>query len=123
LLTGNLNAQTPSHAALIEGAKKEGKLSGTLRWRSTRRSRCSTPFRRTTRSYKAEARARRRRAVDESGLERNPRRRWLFDAISTAAMSVVADRHMVAPYLTPERDAFISEFKRSARLLDRHLRQ
>jgi len=26
-------------------------------------------------------------------------------------MSVVADRHMVAPYLTPERDAFISEFK------------
>ena len=38
--------------------------------------------------------------------------RWLFDAISTSRhVGGSSDRHMITPYLTPERDAFLSEFK------------
>jgi iron(III) transport system substrate-binding protein len=36
---------------------------------------------------------------------------WLFDAVSTSAMSVLVERRMTAPYISAERDAFLSEFK------------
>jgi iron(III) transport system substrate-binding protein len=36
---------------------------------------------------------------------------WLFDAISTSAMGALVDRHLITPYVPPERDAFLNEFK------------
>jgi iron(III) transport system substrate-binding protein len=111
LLTGNLNAQTPSHAALIEGAKKEGKLV----WYTSMAIDTSKPlldaFQKDYPFIKAELVRAGEEQLMNRVLSETRAGRWLFDAISTAAMSVVADRHMVAPYLTPERDAFLSEFK------------
>jgi len=111
LLTGNLNAQTPSHAPLIEGAKKEGKLV----WYTSMAIDTSKPlldaFQKDYPFIKAELVRAGEEQLMNRVLSETRAGRWLFDAISTAAMSVVADRHMVAPYLTPERDAFLSEFK------------
>ena len=111
LLTGNLNAQTPSRAALIEGSKKEGKLV----WYTSMAIDTSKPlldaFQKDYPFIKAELVRAGEEQLMNRVLSETRAGRWLFDAISTAAMSVVADRHMVAPYLTPERDAFLSEFK------------
>ena len=89
LLTGNLNAQTPSHAALIDGAKKEGKLV----WYTSMAIDTSKPlldaFQKEYPFIKAEL----VRAGEEQLMNRilseTRAGRWLFDAISTAAMSVV----------------------------------
>src|ERR1044071_7031778 len=111
LLTGNLNAQTPSHTALIVGAKKEGKLV----WYTSMAIDTSKPlldaFVKDYPFIKTEL----VRAGEEQLMNRilseTRAGRWMFDAVSTAAMSVAADRHLLSPYLTPERDAFLSEFK------------
>jgi len=63
---------------------------------------------------KAELVRARRRAVDESGLERNPRRaRWLFrrDFPTAAMFGGGGPAYGRALSDLPERDAFISEFK------------
>ena len=106
-----LYAQSTHHTALVEGAKKEGKLV----WYTSMAIDTSKPlldaFQKEYPFIKAEL----VRAGEEQLMNRilseTRAGKWLFDAISTSAMSVLVDRHMTTPYLTPERDGFLSEFK------------
>jgi iron(III) transport system substrate-binding protein len=36
---------------------------------------------------------------------------WLFDAVSTSSIGALIERKMITPYLAPERDAFMDQFK------------
>ena len=106
-----LHAQTASQSALIEGAKKESKLV----WYTSMAIDTSKPlldaFLKEYPFIKAEL----VRAGEEQLMNRilseTRAGKWMFDAVSTSAMSVLVERRMTAPYLTPERDAFLSEFK------------
>jgi len=84
LLTGNLNAQTPSHAALIEGAKKEGKLV----WYTSMAIDTSKPlldaFQKDYPFIKAELVRAGEEQLMNRVLSETRAGRWLFDAISTA---------------------------------------
>ena len=106
-----VSAQSPSQTALVEGAKKEGKLV----WYTSMAIDTSKPlldaFNKEYPFIKAEL----VRAGEEQLMNRilseTRAGRWLFDAVSTSAMSVLVERRMTAPYLPPEREAFLSEFK------------
>jgi iron(III) transport system substrate-binding protein len=101
----NLHAQTP-HPALVEGAKKEGKLV----WYTSMAIDTSKPLLDAfTKEYpfiKAEL----VRAGEEQLMNRivseTRAGRWLFDAVSTSAMSVLVERRMTAPYLSPSATRF-----------------
>ena len=107
----HLHAQSPSQSALVEGAKKEAKLV----WYTSMAIDTSKPlldaFLKEYPFIKGEL----VRAGEEQLMNRilseTRAGRWLFDAISTSAMSVLVERHMITPYLAPERDAILSEFK------------
>jgi iron(III) transport system substrate-binding protein len=107
----NLHAQSPSHATLVEAAKKEGKLV----WYTSMAIDTSKPlldaFQKEYPFIKAEL----VRAGEEQLMTRvlgeTRAGQWLFDALSTSAMSTIVDRHLITPYLAPDRDAFLSEFK------------
>jgi iron(III) transport system substrate-binding protein len=107
----NLYAQTPAQSAIVEGAKKEGRLV----WYTSMAIDTSKPlldaFQKEYPFIKAEL----VRAGEEQLMNRilgeTRAGRWLFDAVSTSAMSVLVDKRMITPYLAPERDAFLSEFK------------
>jgi iron(III) transport system substrate-binding protein len=115
LILFGFSAVTQLHAqsqpTLVEGAKKEGKLV----WYTSMAIDTSKPLLDAfTKEYpfiKAEL----VRAGEEQLMNRilseTRAGRWMFDAISTSAMSVLVERRMTAPYLPPERDAFLSEFK------------
>jgi iron(III) transport system substrate-binding protein len=106
-----LSAQPSSQSAVIEAAKKEGKLV----WYTSMAIDTSKPlldaFVKEYPFIKTEL----VRAGEEQLMNRivgeTRAGQWLFDAVSTAAMSVLADRHLLAPYATPEHEAFLSEFK------------
>ena len=108
-----LHAQSPAHSALVEGAKKEGKLV----WYTSMAIDTSKPlldaFLKDYPFIKAEL----VRAGEEQLMNRivseTRAGKWMFDAVSTSAMSVLVERRMTAPYLSPERDAFLNEFKDS----------
>ena len=110
-LLGAADAQTPSHSALVEGAKKEGKLV----WYTSMAIDTSKPLLDAFSKEYPFVKAELVRAGEEQLMNRilseTRAGKWFFDAISTSAMSVLVDRHMITPYLTPERDAFLSEFK------------
>ena len=107
----NLYAQSAQTSALIEAAKKEAKLV----WYTSMAIDTSKPlldaFIKEYPFIKAEL----VRAGEEQLMNRilseTRAGKWLFDAVSTSAVSVLAEKHMITPYLTPERDAFLSEFK------------
>jgi iron(III) transport system substrate-binding protein len=107
----NLYAQSPAQSAIVEGAKKEGRLV----WYTSMAIDTSKPlldaFQKEYPFIKAEL----VRAGEEQLMNRilgeTRAGRWLFDAVSTSAMSVLVDKRMITPYLAPERDAFLSEFK------------
>jgi iron(III) transport system substrate-binding protein len=111
LFTPLLHAQSSHHASLIEGAKKEGKVV----WYTSMAIDTSKPlldaFEKTYPFVKADL----VRGGEEQLMTRimNETRagKWGFDAVSTSAISVLAERKITTPYLSPERDAFISEFK------------
>lgn len=111
LFPARLYAQSSSQSALIDGAKKEGKLV----WYTSMAIDTSKPlldaFLKEYPFIKAEL----VRAGEEQLMNRilseTRAGKWMFDAVSTSAMSVLVERRMTAPYLTPERDAFLSEFK------------
>jgi iron(III) transport system substrate-binding protein len=111
LLPAPVHAQSSSHSALVEAAKKEGKLV----WYTSMAIDTSKPlldaFLKEYPFIKAEL----VRAGEEQLMNRilseTRAGRWMFDAVSTSAMSVLVERRMTVPYLTPERDAFLSEFK------------
>jgi iron(III) transport system substrate-binding protein len=107
----NLYAQSAQTSALVEAAKKEAKLV----WYTSMAIDTSKPlldaFIKEYPFIKAEL----VRAGEEQLMNRilseTRAGKWLFDAVSTSAVSVLAEKHMITPYLTPERDAFLSEFK------------
>jgi len=106
-----LSAQPSSQSAVIEAAKKEGKLV----WYTSMAIDTSKPlldaFVKEYPFIKTEL----VRAGEEQLMNRvtgeTRAGQWLFDAISTSAMGALVDRHLITPYATPERDAFLSEFK------------
>ena len=107
----NLYAQSAQPSALIEGAKKEGKLV----WYTSMAIDTSKPlldaFVKDYPFIKAEL----VRAGEEQLMNRilseTRAGKWLFDAVSTSAMSVLVERHTITPYINREGEAFLSEFK------------
>jgi iron(III) transport system substrate-binding protein len=110
-LAGNASAQSDHKSKLVEGAKKEGKVV----WYTSMAIDTSKPlldaFVREYPFIKPDL----VRAGEEQLVNRilNETRagKWLFDVISTSAISTLVDRQFLAPYPSPEREAFISEFK------------
>ena len=106
-----VSAQFPAQSALVEAAKKEGKVV----WYTSMAIDTSKPLLDAfTKEYpfiKAELVRAGEEQLMNRVLSETRAGRWMFDAISTSAMSVLVERHMTAPYLPPERDAFLSEFK------------
>ena len=105
----NLSAQ--SQAALIDGAKKEGKLV----WYTSMAIDTSKPlldaFEKEYPFIKADlVRAGEEQLVNRilseirGGL-------WGFDVLSTSSIATMIERKIVAPYLAPERDLFMDQFK------------
>ena len=111
VIPATLCAQSSSQPSLVEAAKKEAKLV----WYTSMAIDTSKPlldaFIKEYPFIKAEL----VRAGEEQLMNRilseTRAGKWLFDAVSTSAVSVLAEKHMITPYLTPERDAFLSEFK------------
>jgi ABC-type Fe3+ transport system substrate-binding protein len=106
-----LQAQSAHQGKLIEGAKKEAKLV----WYTSMAIDTSKPlldaFLKEYPFIKAEL----VRAGEEQLMTRilNETRagKWSFDVIQGSAISALVDRNIISPYLSPERDAYISEFK------------
>src|SRR5262245_64360703 len=104
-------AQTASQSALVEGAKKEGKLDGYTSMAVDTSKPLLDAFVKEYPFIKADL----VRAGEEQLMNRVLSEiragQWLFDAISTSAMGALVDRHLITPYVPPERDAFLNEFK------------
>ena len=111
LVAAPIRAQTTSQAALVEAAKKENKLV----WYTSMAIDTSKPlldaFQKEYPFIKTEL----VRAGEEQLMNRvmseTRAGQWLFDAISTSAMGAMVERRLITPYISPERDAFLSEFK------------
>lgn len=110
-LAGNLYAQNPAQSAIVEGAKREGRLV----WYTSMAIDTSKPLLDAFQKEHPFIKAELVRAGEEQLMNRilgeTRAGRWLFDAVSTSAMSVLVDKRMITPYLASERDAFLSEFK------------
>jgi iron(III) transport system substrate-binding protein len=108
-----LFAQSAQQANLIEGARKEGKLV----WYTSMAIDLSKPLLDAfTKEYpfiKGEL----VRAGNEQLTNRvfNETRagKWAFDLISISSADLFVERGILAPYFSPERGAFIDEFKDS----------
>jgi iron(III) transport system substrate-binding protein len=106
-----VNAQPVQTAALVEGAKKEGKLV----WYTSMAIDTSKPlldaFEKDYPFIKTDL----VRAGEEQLMNRimteTRAGKWYFDAISTSSISVLTEKHILTPYLAPERDAFMDLFK------------
>ncbi len=111
LVPSLLLAQSSQPAGVIEAAKKEGKFV----WYTSMAIDTSKPlldaFLKEYPFIKAEL----VRAGEEQLMTRimgeTRAGKWSFDAVSSSATSVLADKNMVAPYLSPQRTAYIDEFK------------
>lgn len=109
--TGMVQAQSDHRSKLVEGAKKEGKAV----WYTSMAIDTSKPlFDAFLKEYpfiKADL----VRAGEEQLMTRimNETRagKWSFDMVSTSGISTLVDRKIISPYLSPERDAFMNEFK------------
>ena len=105
----NLPAQTQS--ALIEGAKKEGKLV----WYTSMAIDTSKPlldaYLKEYPFVKAELVRLGEEQLVNRILSETRAGRWGFDALSNSSISTMVDRKIVAPYLAPERDSFMDQFK------------
>ncbi|HEX2243105.1 MAG TPA: ABC transporter substrate-binding protein, partial [Gammaproteobacteria bacterium] len=106
---------TPLHAqsqsALVEGARKEGKLA----WYTSMAIDTSKPLLDAFQKEYPFVKSELVRAGEEQLMNRVLSEiragRWAFDAISTSAISVLPEKKIVQPYLTPNRDGFLNEFK------------
>ncbi len=107
----SLHAQSQQQSALIEGAKKEAKLV----WYTSMAIDTSKPLLDAFLKEYPFIKADLVRAGEEQLMNRilteTRAGKWSFDAVSTSAISVLAERKIITPYLAPERDAFINEFK------------
>jgi iron(III) transport system substrate-binding protein len=104
-------AQPTPSATLIELAKKEGKLV----WYTSMAIDTSKPLLDAFLKEYSFIRADLVRAGEEQLMTRilNETRagKWSFDVVSGSAISTLVDRKIISPYLSPERDAYMSEFK------------
>jgi ABC-type Fe3+ transport system substrate-binding protein len=111
LLLPCLHAQSPQHTALIEAAKKEGKLV----WYTSMAVDTSKPLLDAFLKDYPFIQAELVRLGEEQLMTRILSEvrggRWAFDVLSGSAISTLVDRHIIAPYLTPGRDAYPDEFK------------
>jgi iron(III) transport system substrate-binding protein len=109
--TSVLHAQSAQHAALVEGAKKEGKLV----WYTSMAIDTSKPLLDAFLLEYPFIKPDLVRAGEEQLMNRvlteTRAGKWYFDAISTSSISELSERKMVAPYFAPERDAFMDQFK------------
>lgn len=109
----NLHAQNPSQSALINSAKKEGKLV----WYTSMAIDTSKPlldaFEREYPFIKTDlVRAGEEQLVTRV-LSETRAGMWGFDALATSSIATMVDRKIIAPYPAPERDVFIDQFKDS----------
>ena len=109
--TSVLLAQSAQHAALVEGAKKEGKLV----WYTSMAIDTSKPLLDAFLQEYPFIKPDLVRAGEEQLMNRvlteTRAGKWYFDAISTSSISELSERKMIAPYFAPERDAFMDQFK------------
>src|SRR6185503_10440503 len=106
-----LSAQPSSQSAVIEAAKKEGKLV----WYTSMAIDTSKPlldaFEKEYPFIKTElVRAGEEQLVNRI-LSETRAGRWSFDALSTSSIATMIERKIIAPYLAPERDLFMDQFK------------
>ena len=106
-----LYAQTPSPPALIEAAKKEGKVV----WYTSMAIDTSKPlldaFLKEYPFIKADLVRAGEEQLTNRMLSETRAGQWLFDAVSTSSIGALIERKMITPYLAPERDAFMDQFK------------
>src|ERR1043166_6438339 len=106
-----LAAQSNQQTALIEGAKKEGKLV----WYTSMAIDLSKPLLDAFTKEHPFIKGDLVRAGNEQLTNRifNETRagKWGFDLISLSSADLFVERGMFAPYSSPEREAFIAEFK------------
>src|SRR5204862_7642427 len=110
-VAASLHAQSLQQSALIEGAKKEGKLV----WYTSMAIDTSKPlldgFLKEYPFIKADL----VRAGEEQLMNRmlteTRAGKWYFHAVSTSSISELADRKIITPYFAPDRDAFHNQFK------------
>ncbi|MGE5818047.1 MAG: hypothetical protein ACM37Z_08500, partial [Deltaproteobacteria bacterium] len=101
----HLNAQPVQTSALVEGAKKEGKLV----WYTSMAIDTSKPLLDAFLKQYPFIKGDLVRAGEEQLTNRimNETRagKWYFDTISTSSIPALSERHIITPYLAPERDA------------------
>jgi len=106
-----LYAQATSQSALIEAAKKEGKVV----WYTSMAIDTSKPlldaFLKEYPFIKADLVRAGEEQLTNRMLSETRAGQWLFDAVSTSSIGALIERKMITPYLAPERDAFMDQFK------------
>jgi iron(III) transport system substrate-binding protein len=106
-----LYAQAPSPPALIEAAKKEGKVV----WYTSMAIDTSKPlldaFLKEYPFIKADLVRAGEEQLTNRMLSETRAGQWLFDTVSTSSIGALIERKMITPYLAPERDAFMDQFK------------
>jgi iron(III) transport system substrate-binding protein len=106
-----LYAQATSQSALIEAAKKEGKVV----WYTSMAIDTSKPlldaFLKEYPFIKADLVRAGEEQLTNRMLTETRAGQWLFDAVSTSSIGALIERKMITPYLAPERDAFMDQFK------------
>ena len=111
LFSAHLHAQTPSQSALIDGAKKEARLV----WYTSMAIDTSKPLLDAFEKEYPFVKTDLVRAGEEQLVNRvlNETRAglWGFDVLATSSIATMIDRKIIAPYLAPERDVFIEQFK------------
>ena len=97
--------------ALIEAAKKEGKVV----WYTSMAIDTSKPlldaFLKEYPFIKADLVRAGEEQLTNRMLSETRAGQWLFDAVSTSSIGALIERKMITPYLAPERDAFMDQFK------------
>lgn len=100
-----------AQSALIEAAKKEGKVV----WYTSMAIDTSKPlldaFLKEYPFIKADLVRAGEEQLTNRMLSETRAGQWLFDAVSTSSIGALIERKMITPYLAPERDAFMDQFK------------
>ena len=109
--TPSLHSQSTLQPKLIEGAKKESRFI----WYTSMAIDLSRPLLDAFTKEYPFAKGELVRAGNEQITNRilNETRagKWAFDLLSISSAELFVDRGIFAPYLSPERDAYIDEFK------------
>jgi ABC-type Fe3+ transport system substrate-binding protein len=104
-------SQVCAQPALIEAAKKEGKVV----WYTSMAIDTSKPlldaFLKEYPFIKADLVRAGEEQLTNRMLTETRAGQWLFDAVSTSSIGALIERKMITPYLAPERDAFMDQFK------------